>query len=157
MTEEEKVVTGTEVEDMTPDYLDAIKNLKQNSVDRSKYDELRAENKKLLNAIVNGQEVEQPKEPERRSTEEIREELFNHEHSNLDYIKLSLELRENLIAEGKPDPFLPVGRQISPTREDEELANKAAQVYKECVEFADGDSELFTNELMRRTKDIKIR
>jgi hypothetical protein len=157
MTEDEKVVTGTEVEDNTQDYLDAIKNLKQNSVDRSKYDELRAENKKLLNAIVNGQEVEQPKVPERRSTEEIREELFNHEHSNLDYIKLSLELRENLIAEGKPDPFLPVGRQISPTREDEELANKAAQVYKECVDFADGDSELFTNELMRRTKDIKIR
>jgi hypothetical protein len=157
MTEDEKVVTGTEVEDNTQDYLDAIKNLKQNSVDRSKYDELRAENKKLLNAIVNGQEVETSKEPERRSTEEIREELFNHEHSNLDYIKLSLELRENLIAEGKPDPFLPVGRQISPTREDEELANKAAQVYKECVDFADGDSELFTNELMRRTKDIKIR
>ena len=157
MTEDEKVVTGTEVEDNTQDYLDAIKNLKQNSVDRQKYDELRAENKKLLNAIVNGQEIEQPKEPERRSTEEIREELFNHEHSNLDYIKLSLELRENLIAEGKPDPFLPVGRQISPTREDEELAQKAAQVYKECVEFADGDSELFTNELMRRTKDIKIR
>ncbi|MBO7692604.1 MAG: hypothetical protein J6T10_08235 [Methanobrevibacter sp.] len=157
MTEEEKVVTGNEVDDMTPDYLDAIKNLKQNSVDRQKYDELRAENKKLLNAIVNGQEVEQTKVPERRDTNEIREELFNHEHSNLDYIKLSLELRENLIAEGKPDPFLPVGRQISPTREDEELAQKAAQVYQECIDFADGDSELFTNELMRRTKDIKIR
>ena len=24
---------------------------------------------------------------------------------------------------------------------------------KECVEYADGDSELFTNELMRRTND----
>lgn len=157
MTEEEKVVTGTEVDDMTPDYLDAIKNLKQNSVDRQKYDELRAENKKLLNAIVNGQEVEQSKAVERRDTNEIREELFNHEHSNLDYVKLSLELRENLISEGKPDPFLPVGRQISPTRDDEELANKVAQVYQECIDFADGDSELFTNELMRRTKDIKIR
>ena len=145
MTEEEKVVTGNEVEDMTPDYLDAIKNLKQNSVDRQKYDELRAENKKLLNAIVNGQEVEQPKVPERRSTDEIREELFNHEHSNLDYIKLSLELRENLMSEGKPDPFLPMGSQIAPTAEDVEKAEKVAQVYQECIDFADGDSELFTN------------
>lgn len=156
LNEEEKVVTG-QVDDMTQDYVAAINELKQNSVDRQKYDALRAENKKLLDSIVNGQEVEVAKTPEKRSTEEIREELFNHEHTNLDYIKLSLELRENLIAEGKPDPFLPYGKQISPTREDEELANKAAQVFQECIDFADGDSELFTNELMRRTKDIKIR
>lgn len=156
LNEEEKVVTG-QVDDMTQDYVAAINELKQNSVDRQKYDALRAENKKLLDSIVNGQEVEVAKKPEKRDTEEIREELFNHEHSNLDYIKLSLELRENLIAEGKPDPFLPYGKQISPSREDEELAQKAAQVFQECVDFADGDSELFTNELMRRTKDIKIR
>lgn len=156
LNEEEKVVTG-QVDDMTQDYVAAINELKQNSVDRQKYDALRAENKKLLDSIVNGQEVEVTKTPEKRDTEEIREELFNHEHSNLDYVKLSLELRENLIAEGKPDPFLPYGKQISPSREDEELAQKAAQVFQECVDFADGDSELFTNELMRRTKDIKIR
>lgn len=156
LNEEEKVVTG-QVDDMTQDYVAAINELKQNSVDRQKYDALRAENKKLLDSIVNGQEVEVAKKPEKRDTEEIREELFNHEHSNLDYIKLSLELRENLMAEGKPDPFLPYGKQISPSREDEELAQKAAQVFQECVDFADGDSELFTNELMRRTKDIKIR
>ena len=156
MTEEEKVVTG-EVEDMTPDYLAAIKELKQNSVDRSKYDELKAENKKLLNSIVNGQEVQVESQPQMRSADEIREELFNHEHNNLDYIKLALELRTTLMAEGKPDPFIPVGKQISPTRQDEEIAEKCAQVYQECVDYAEGDSEVFTNELMRRTKDVRIR
>ena len=157
MAEEEKKI-NEQGEDMTEDYLEAIKNLKENSVDRSKYDALKAENKKLLDAVVNGQEVNvQGQETQKRDVQTIREELFNKEHNNLEYITLSLELRNALIAEGKPDPFLPYGRQISPTREDEEIAEKVAQVYQECVDYAEGDSELFTNELMRRTKDVKIR
>lgn len=158
MTDEEKKINeqGSESE-MTGDYLEAIKNLKETTVDRSKYDALKAENKKLLDAVVNGQEVNVQAESKTRDAQTIREELFNKEHNNLEYITLALELRNTLIAEGQPDPFLPYGRQISPTREDEEIAEKVAQVYQECVDYADGDSELFTNELMRRTKDVKIR
>lgn len=158
MTEEETrtVETGA-VDDPQQDYLEAIKNLKQNTVDKAKYEQSEAERKRLLNMVVNGQTVDVPEEPKHREINVIRNELFNKEHNNLDYIKLSLELRNALIAEGQPDPFLPYGRQISPTREDEEIAEKVAQVYQECVDFAEGDSELFTNELMRRTKDVKIR
>lgn len=159
MAEEKQIsVTGTEVEDMTPDYLAAINELKQNSVDRSKYDELKAENKKLLDSIVNGQAIEvMADEPKVREVAEIREELFNNEHSNLDYVKLALELRSTLISKGEPDPFIPVGKQISPTREDIEAAERCAQVYQECIDYAEGDSALFTQELMRRTRDVKLR
>lgn len=158
MLEEKEIsVTGTEVEDMTPDYLAAIKDLKQNSVDRQKYDELKAENKRLLNAVVNGQSVEVEAGPQYRDVGEIRDELFNNEHNNLEYVKLALELRNTLIAKGETDPFLPVGRQISPTREDVEMAEKCAQVYQECIDYAEGDPALFTQELMRRTRDVKVR
>lgn len=158
MAEEKEINSGTgQVEDMTPDYLAAIKELKQNSVDRSEYEKLKAENKKLLDSIVNGQTVEVESGPEYREVGTIRDELFNHEHNNLEYIKLALELRNTLIAKGEVDPFLPVGKQISPTREDAEMAEKVAQVYQECVDYADGDSALFTQELMRRTRDVKIR
>ena len=158
MTDEEmKTVETGAVDDPQQDYLEAIKNLKQNTVDKAKYEQSEAERKRLLNMVVNGQTVDVPEEPKHREINIIRNELFNKEHNNLDYIKLSLELRNALIAEGQPDPFLPYGRQISPTREDEEIAEKVAQVYQECVDFAEGDSELFTNELMRRTKDVKIR
>ena len=139
------------VEDSTPDYLAAIQELKQNSVDRSEYDKLKAENKKLINAVVNGQTIEGNEGPTSRPINEIREELFNHEHNNLEYVKLALELREAIISEGKPDPFLPVGSQIAPTTDDVEKAEKVAQTYKECIDYADGDSKLFTQELMRRT------
>ena len=152
MTDEEKKVETGKVDDMTQDYVSANKEIKENSVDRSKYDALKAENKKLLNAIVNGQEVEgQDNKPTYRDPDIIRKELFGKEHSNLEYAKLSLELRNSLIAKGERDPFLPYGEQISPTPEDIEKAEKAAQIYQECIDYADGDSKLFTQELQRRT------
>ena len=161
MAEEKEIsVTGT-VEDNTQDYLAAIKELKQNSVDRSEYDKLRAENKKLIDAVVNGQPGQEEPVVSKHSKEqidELRNDLFNSpkELNNLEYITKAMELREALIENGEPDPFLPVGKQISPTRDDIEGAEKVAQVYKECIEYAEGDSEVFTNELMRRTRDVKL-
>ena len=161
MAEEKEIsVTGT-VEDNTQDYLAAIKELKQNSVDRSEYDKLRAENKKLIDAVVNGQPGQEEPAVSKHSKEQIddlRNDLFNSpkELSNLEYVTKAMELREALMENGEPDPFLPVGKQISPTRDDLEGAEKVAQVYKECIEYAEGDSEVFTNELMRRTRDVKL-
>ena len=161
MAEEKEIsVTGT-VEDNTQDYLAAIKELKQNSVDRSEYEKLRAENKKLIDAVVNGQSGQEEPVFTKHSKEQIddlRNELFNspRELNNLEYITKAMELREALIENGEPDPFLPVGKQISPTRDDLEGAEKVAQVYKECIDYAEGDSEVFTNELMRRTRDVKL-
>lgn len=161
MVEEKEIsVTGT-VEDNTQDYIAAIKELKQNSVDRSEYDKLRAENKKLIDAVVNGQPGQEEQVVVKHSKEQIddlRNDLFNspRELNNLEFITKAMELREALMENGEPDPFLPVGKQISPTRDDIEGAEKVAQVYKECIEYAEGDSEVFTNELMRRTRDVKL-
>ena len=160
MVEEEISVTGT-VEDNTQDYITAIKELKQNSVDRSEYEKLRAENKKLIDAVVNGQPGQEEQVLVKHSKEQIddlRNDLFNspRELNNLEFITKAMELREALMENGEPDPFLPVGKQISPTRDDIEGAEKVAQVYKECIEYAEGDSEVFTNELMRRTRDVKL-
>ena len=161
MLEEEKVsVTGT-VEDNTQDYLAAIKELKENSVNRSEYEKLRAENKKLIDTVVNGLPGQEEQVVVKHSKEQIdalRNDLFNspRELNNLEFITKTMELREALMENGEPDPFLPVGKQISPTRDDIEGAEKVAQVYKECIEYAEGDSEVFTNELMRRTRDVKL-
>ena len=160
MIEEETSVTGT-VEDNTQDYLAAIKELKEKSVDRSEYDKLRAENKKLIDAVVNGQPGQEEPAAVKHSKEqidELRNDLFNSpkELSNLEYVTTAMELREALMENGEPDPFLPVGKQISPTRDDLEGAEKVAQVYRECIDYAEGDSEVFTNELMRRTRDVKL-
>ena len=160
LEEKETNVTGN-VEDNTQDYLAAIKELKENSVDRSEYDKLRAENKRLIDAVVNGQPGQEEQVAVKHSKEqidELRNDLFNspRELNNLEFITKTMELREALMENGEPDPFLPVGKQISPTRDDIEGAEKVAKVYKECIEYAEGDSEVFTNELMRRTRDVKL-
>ena len=154
--EKELNVTGEKVEDMTPDYLAAINELKQNSVNREDYNKLKAENKKLLDSIVNGTPVE-VQSPQRKSIEELRAAYLKEDQTNLEYISNALKLREALISEGKPDPFLPIGEQILPTDEDVAAANKVAAVLQECVDYAEGDSAVFTNELQRRLVDVKIR
>ena len=91
MAEEKEIsVTGT-VEDNTQDYLAAIKELKENSVNRSEYDKLRAENKRLIDAVVNGQPGQEEQVVVKHSKEQIddlRNELFNSpkELNNLEYI-----------------------------------------------------------------------
>ena len=156
MTDEKLINETGEAVDNT-DYIAAINELKQNSVDRQKYEALKAENKKLLDSIVNGTEIAQPAVEDKKSIEELRANYLKEDQSNLEYITNTLKLREAIIAEGKPDPFLPVGEQILPTDEDVKTAEKVAEVLKECVDYAEGNSDVFTNELQRRLVDVKIR
>ena len=157
MEEKELNATGTQVEDMTPDYLAAINELKQNSVNREDYEKLKAENKKLLDSIVNGTDAGLSTHADKKSIEELRANYLKEDQSNLEYITNALALREALMSEGKPDPFLPIGEQILPTDDDVAKAAHVAEVLQECVDYADGDSDVFTNELQRRLVDVKVR
>ena len=157
MSEELNNLDQGNVEDTTVDYISAINELKQKTVDRSKYEELRAENKKLLESIVNGQQIDMAQQEPKKTIDELRKDWLDPDATNLQYIDNALKLREALMAEGKPDPFLPVGKQILPTDEDVACANKVAAVLQECVDYAEGDSAVFTNELQRRLVDIKVR
>ena len=143
------------VEQDTNNYIEAIKEIKANSVSKQAYDKLREENKQLLDSLINGKEIELPKQKEPVDIDKIRSKLFDEDRplSNLEYVSNALKLRDELLERGERDPFLPYGQNISPTDEDIIKADKVATVMKECLEYADGDSELFTNELMRRTND----
>ena len=57
------------------------------------------------------------------------------------------------MARGETDPFLPVGKRIVPEQSDIEAANRVAEHLRECIEIANGDSAVFTNELQRRMID----
>lgn len=134
-------------------YIEAINKLKAKSVDKAKYEELVAENKKLLDTIVNGQEIELPKKSETIDIDALKNDIFSGENSNLDYCVKLLKLREGLIAKGENDPLLPYGYHITPTKEDVEEANHLVETLEECIEYANGDSSIFTTELQRRLID----
>lgn len=134
------------------DYISAINELKQNSVDRKQYEKLQQENKRLLDALVDGKQIELPKKEE-PNIPEMRKNLFGGDLSNLEYVDTALKLRTALIEKGEPDPFLPVGDKVNLTQDTIDKAEHVANVLQECVDFADGDSGIFTAELQRRTVD----
>ena len=155
--EEENVV----VEDNTNDYIDQIKKLKENSVSKDDYNKLKADNKKLIDALASGTQIEGKVEPKISAVENInnlRKKLFSKGSNldNLEYCKTAVELRDALIEKGERDPFLPFGHEVVATDSDYESAERVANVMKECIDYADGDPDIFTNELQRRTVDVAI-
>ena len=145
MAEEENVV-----QDNTKKYIDEIAKLKKETVSIEDYKKLEAENKNLLNSIVNDLNPKKEEDKEVADINELRKRLRKDDPSNLEYVKNVLELRDAVLSSGGNDPFLPHGKKIVPTNDDIEAANRVATVLKECVDYANGDSLLFTNELYRR-------
>lgn len=151
---EQNEILETEQIDETQKYIDAIQEMKKTSVSRDEYDRIRDENTKLLNSLVNGQAYENTSaEVTKPDVTELRK-AWGKEASNLQFWENTLSLRDAIIAEGGKDPFLPYGQKIQPTEEDVLKAEKVATVIKECINYADGDSAIFTNELQRRTIDV---
>jgi hypothetical protein len=153
--------SGEEQSNDSVDYIKAINEIKQNSVPRKQYEELQEENKELLNTLINGGQITNIVEAPAKTIQEMREELFSKEAvdkgmTNLEFVEKSLELRDAIIKSGGTDPFLPVGKGIEITRDDVEAAEFTAQQFKECIDIAKGNSEVFTNELMRRTVDNNL-
>lgn len=138
-------------------YIQAIEEMKASTVSKEAYNKLRAENKKLLEALVSGQEI--PTTPEEKpSIDELRKQLFDVDGnmSNLQYVETALSLRDSLIEAGERDPFLPYGDKVDITADTIATAEKVAAALKEMVDFAEGDSGVFTAEYQRRVKDVAI-
>lgn len=153
MSDKEKIESGEAVDDGV-DYITAINEMKKTTVPKEKYEKLAEENKRLLESLVAGEKLE-PKEEEKIDVNALRKELYSGECelNNLEYVDKTLKLRKALIDAGERDPFLPIGDKVDITSETVEKAETVAQVLQECVDFAEGDSGIFTAELQRRTKD----
>lgn len=150
----ENVVTAqTDVDQDTNNYIEAIKEMKANSVSKDAYIKLQAENKKLLESLIQGETLEVPKAaaPEEKVDLEALREHLSEAESPIDYCKTSLKLHEETLKQKGYNDYLPNGKKIRPTKEDEEKAELFIQNIKECIDYADGDDQLFIQELQRRT------
>lgn len=156
MLDEENNVTSQTTESIDNNqYIEALNQLKANSVDKADYDKLKAENKKLLDSIVNGTEIAQAQLMEKADINELRKKLFTSGDdglSSLEYADTALKLRQRLIEEGNEDPFVPHGSQYSPTQIDYDRADRVAAVLQECVDNAEGDDATFLAELKKRLR-----
>lgn len=155
----DEIIENEQDEGQGIDYLSVIQELKAKTVAKEDFEKLKDENKRLLKTLIDGGNITMEKEAPTVDKDALRKELYGSDTdlSNLEYVSKTLQLRQALIDEGEMDPFLPIGKNISPTPDDEKAAQKVADVMQECIEYAQGDSELFTQELMRRTNDVRIR
>lgn len=157
--ENKSVSTQDETGKSAAEYIEAIKEIKANSVPRDEFEALEKEKKDLLKALIEGGQVEQPTAAEKPDLKSLRAELFNEDAklNNLEYAKKALALRAAVLEETGKDIFLPYGANISPTLADSEAAEKVAKAFQSCIDYADGDSQLFTQELQRITKKETFR
>lgn len=138
-------------------YIEAIQELKENTVDKAKYEKLKEENKQLLNALVKGETIEQEKPIEAYDMHKEVDELLFGDNTNLEYITRALRIRQHLIDSGKEDPFITQDpTQGTPTEAQRQTAANVAQVLQEIVDYANGDAGVFNAEYQRRIKDPVI-
>ena len=134
----------------------AMQEMKEKSVSKEKYEKVLQERDGLIEALKSGQQITLVEPQEEESIDELRTELYGDPDKPwraTEYVEKTLKLREKVMANGERDPFLPNGNDYQVNSEDERYAQLTAQTFQECVDYAQGDDQLFVNELMRRTKD----
>jgi len=152
MADEEKTVTEN-VEFSAQDYLNNLNALKQTTVSKDEYNKVVSENKKLADALMNGYSMEAPKEEKPIDIAALRKELFGNKYkktTDLEFFTKIEELTKGIEQAGGIDPFLPVSKDYIPTGEDIDRAERLHSVIRECIDWAQGDPQAFTNELQRR-------
>ena len=149
--------TGIQGDDTAPDYIATIQQLRDSTVSKEQYQKVKDENQRLLKTLVEGGQLEQSSTAQdTKSIDELRDNLMHKEMTNLEYWQTALDLRKKLMEKGQKDPFLPWSKDYVPTEQDIATAQRVADVVSQCIDYADGDSSIFTNELQRVTVDTSI-
>ena len=157
---EENIIDGV-VEDAneTQKYLDTIAELKKNSVSREEYDKIRNENKTLLENLVNGRTLDAAAEEDSPTPtiQELSNKISGEGHEDLldlDFITSLCNLRDALMERDGVDYAAPTGSQYSADYNDKMSSQKVHDAFRHCIEVADGDNEVFIQEITRITNDI---
>ena len=134
------------------DYIEALKDLKQNSVNKDKYDALKSENKKLLEALVNGQQVEVQPEGSKLESRDTYYKKYkeNNFPNDLEYWDNFLKLREATIKEYGQDPCVtgsygltPEGVKQDPAYGEAETIEEQMDIIKGFIEESEGNPIVF--------------
>ena len=161
--EQETILNENENEnenEVSSRYIEAINELKKNTVAKEKYEELENENSKLLKALIDGEQIQADSGKAENADidseiNSLRKELYVEENelSDLEIASKSLRLRKLIIdRDGESaDPFLPTG--ITPTSFDIEKANLVAQELQDAVDKAEGSDEVFRGHFVSKIKD----
>lgn len=141
----DEITTTTETEIQEPNYVEEIQQWKQNSVPLDKYNKLLAEHKNAMDALMNGGQLTQEAGPDTIMDykAELGKLIHGEEaHTNLDFVKRTLEIREAGLAQGE-NINMPFGPKAEYTENDEAETEAIAAALQECVDKANGNPSAF--------------
>lgn len=158
MANETTIAAEVAAEPTHEDYINAIQELKENTVSRDRYEALVKENKSLIQTLANGGTVAGQAVPQKRTVAEIKQDLWGKgkQHSQTEFMELVLELREAGIEQQGIDSFVAYGHHITPSAADYEAAERISGIYREALDYANGNDEVFINEISRRMVDTPM-
>lgn len=150
MTETEKTIESATEGSTTQDLVQALNELKANSVSKEEYNKIREDNRVLLNNIVNGVQQPATADVSKPSVAELRDKL-NHSKNDLEYTETFLQLRDQAIEDTGRDPT--ANYSVDNIDYELEQAQTVADTLKECIALAEGSPEVFKAQLMSRLDD----
>lgn len=158
--------------DPAGDYLAELAKLRENSVTKTEYDKMKKERDELIKGLAErnfqpgGDGQQQPPAMTDKERDEriaaLRKEIITADSgmNNLKFAEKALELRQLWKEKTGDDLFVSVNPLDPSSEEHKEAAQRSAErvadVLEQSIEYARGDSSVFTTELMRRTNDIVI-
>ena len=138
-------------------YIDTINELKQSTVSKAQYEQLQAENKKLLDSLANGDYHHVEPEKPTYDLDALKKKWTDTFgiNSNLIPAKAALEYRDAYLETTGIDLFAPNANnpKYEQKQEDLESAQNAAEVLRSCIEDCHGSDATFYSLLCDRTTD----
>lgn len=133
--------TNVENEQMdTKNYIEVIKDLKQNTVSKEVYDKVVEDKKMLMNALANGEGYTSEEQP-KPTLEDLKKDFMSGDSkTNMECVQNLLALRNAVIEKTGTDPFGYGGEEV-------------ADALQYCLDEANGDSDLFNAVGKRILKD----
>lgn len=135
----------------TSQYISAINEMRNNSVSRDKYNKLKEDNRQLLDALINGGQIEVPTAEEKKSAQELVNEFRElagrkkGKPMDVEFSEKLIEMRDAFLEETGEDLFLP----SNPTDVDYKNAQDVEAFFRTCLEAADGNNDVFEREMSR--------
>lgn len=163
MENDVKNVETQEVQFNANDYIANLNALRNNMVPKDEYQKVVEDNKNLMNALANGTggvyEDEDEEEEKVVDVDALRKTLFNanSDVSDLEYITCAVQLRDYILETEEKDIFLPNNPSYQFKDSDAMTTHRIAEVFKECIEAADGNNDVFKAQLQARVDFPRLR
>lgn len=140
VTEENKPIEDTS--DKIEEYIQQVKDLKENTVSKEEFSKVVAERDKLAEAILNDRGQSKDDAP-KKSIAELAKDCQQKNLSNIEVAKRALLYRKAVLDETGHDVFLPNSKEYSSSDKDKEEANKVADTLERLIEESNGSNIIF--------------